>query len=155
MAEAAAVAAPPRSWAEPGVLLGLLAADRVTKAWALDWLRERVSVPVTAFFHFTYVENTGAAFGVGARRNGFFIVFSTVLLAVLFVLRRRWPKDNPWLQYGSLLVAAGAVGNLYDRIAYGFVVDFLDFLVWPVFNVADSCVTVGAACLAWGLRKDP
>ncbi len=137
------------------MVLGLFAADRVTKIWALDWLRERGSVAVLPFFHFTYVENTGAAFGVGSRRNGFFVVFSAFLLGALLLMRRRWPKDNLWLQYGSLLVAAGAVGNLYDRISYGFVVDFLDFLVWPVFNVADSCVSVGAGCLAWGLRKVP
>jgi signal peptidase II len=138
----------------PAVLLGLLALDRWTKNWALDWLRERGSVPVASFFHLTYVENTGAAFGIGRARNGFFIGLSLALLGGLFYLQRSWPRRNPWLRAGLLLVVAGAVGNLYDRIAYGFVVDFLDFRVWPVFNVADSCVTTGAACLAWGLRKE-
>ncbi len=130
----------------------LFAADRATKLWALDWLRPRGEMRLLPFFRLTYVENTGAAFGLGARRNGLFVVISIVLLGILLRLKRRWPQDNPWLQYGVLLVVAGALGNLYDRLAYGFVVDFLDFRVWPVFNVADSCVTTGACCLAWGLR---
>lgn len=135
----------------PAALLSLFAADRLTKYWALHWLEPRGAVPLLPFFHLTYVENTGAAFGIGHRRNGFFIGFSIVLLAALLYMQRKWRKENLWLQTGLLLVSAGALGNLYDRIAYGFVVDFLDFRVWPVFNVADSCVSVGAACLAWGM----
>lgn len=141
-------------FAKPALFLFLFAADRASKYWASHWLQPRFSLPVFPFFHLTYVENTGAAFGVGARRNGFFIVFSAALLAVLFYLQRSWPKENRWLRYGALLVTAGAVGNLYDRVAYGFVVDFLDFRVWPVFNVADSCVSVGACCLALGLYAE-
>lgn len=140
--------------ARPLGLAALLVLDRLTKRWALDWLEPRGSVPVLPFFHLTYVENTGAAFGVGRARNGFFIGLSLLLLGGLFYLQRSWPKENRWLRAGLLLVTAGAVGNLYDRLAYGFVVDFLDFRVWPVFNVADSCVTVGACLLAWGLHLE-
>ncbi|MBI5883784.1 MAG: signal peptidase II [Elusimicrobia bacterium] len=136
------------------LVAGLFLADRLTKVLALRHLRPIDGIPLAPFFHLTYVENTGAAFGMGTRRNGLFIVVAAVLLGGLLHLRRKWPKDNPWLQYGALLVIAGALGNIYDRIAYGFVVDFLDFRVWPVFNLADSCVTVGAFSLAWGLRKE-
>lgn len=142
-----------RAW-RPAALIGLLALDRFTKGWAMDWLERSGPVAVFPFFHLTYVENTGAAFGIGRARNGFFVVLSLALLGGLLVLQRSWPKENRGLQAGVLLVTAGAVGNLYDRIAYGFVVDFLDFRVWPVFNVADSCICIGAACLAWGLRKE-
>lgn len=137
----------------PAALLVLFAADRLSKYWAGAWLKPRISIPILPFFHLTYLENTGAAFGIGHRRNGFFIALTLILLAVLFYMRRKWPRDNRWLEAGFLLVAAGALGNLYDRMVYGFVVDFLDFRVWPVFNVADSCVSVGACCLAWGLYK--
>lgn len=136
------------------ILAVLFIADRLTKQWALAWLMPRGSVRVLPFFSFTYVENTGAAFGIGFSRNGFFIALSTALIGVLFYLQRAWRDKNAWVQAGLLLVAGGALGNLYDRLAYGFVVDFLDFRVWPVFNVADSCVSVGACCLAWGLRLD-
>lgn len=138
----------------PFLLIALIGLDRATKKWALDWLEPRGSVAVAPFFHLTYVENTGAAFGVGRARNGFFIGLSLLLLAGLFYAQRTWPKSSRWLSAGLLLVTAGAVGNLYDRLAYGFVVDFLDFRVWPVFNVADSCVTTGACCLAWGLHLE-
>jgi signal peptidase II len=128
--------------------------DRLTKLWALDSLLPLGSIQVFPFFHLTYVENTGAAFGIGFSRNGFFTVLSTILLAGLAYVQRGWPRTNRWLQAGLVLVAGGALGNLYDRLAYGYVVDFLDFRVWPVFNAADSCVTVGACCLFWGLRLE-
>lgn len=128
--------------------------DRLTKIWAISWLMPRGSVPVLPFFHLTYVENTGAAFGIGFQRNTLFTAVSVSLLAVLFYLMKAWTSKNRWLSAGLVLVAGGALGNLYDRLAFGYVIDFLDFLVWPVFNVADSCVTVGACCLAWGMRLD-
>ena len=137
----------------PAVLLGVFFADRLTKLWAMERLAPRAGLPLLPFFHLTYVENTGAAFGIGRSRNGFFVVLTLTLLGALCFLRRHWPREDRWLESGFLLVAGGALGNLYDRLAYGFVVDFLDFRVWPVFNVADSCVTVGACCLAWGLSR--
>lgn len=136
------------------ILLALIVLDRLTKIWALEWLRPRRGVAILPFFHLTYIENTGAAFGVGMGQNRFFVAFSIVLLAGLYYYSRKWPRNNIWLQAGLLLVVSGALGNLYDRLAYGFVVDFLDFRVWPVFNVADSCISVGAGCLAWGSRED-
>jgi signal peptidase II len=69
-------------------------------------------------------------------------------------MRRKWPESNARLYYGTALVAGGALGNLYDRIVYGYVVDFFDLIVWPVFNIADSCITVGACLLAWGLHLE-
>jgi len=135
-------------------VLALIAVDRATKLWAMRDLRAHGPIPVLPFFDFSYVENTGAAFGLGRGANGFFIAISLVMIAVLTRLLRRWPQDNLWLQAGGTLVLSGAVGNLYDRLVYRFVVDFLFLHHWPVFNVADSCITVGAVLLAWGL-KDP
>jgi signal peptidase II len=137
----------------PAVLLGIFIADRLTKRWAMAWLAPRFGLPILPFFHLLSVEDTGAAFGIGRSRNGFFVGLTLALLGMLFFMRRRWPREDRWLEGGFLLVVGGALGNLYDRLAYGFVVDFLDFRVWPVFNVADSCVTVGACCLAWGLSR--
>lgn len=135
--------------------LGLLALDRATKAWALRELPGRPPIPVLPFFDLTYVENTGAAFGLGRGSNSFFVLVSLGLTAGLLWMARRWPQDQPWLQWGATLVVAGSLGNLYDRLAYSYVVDFLHLHYWPVFNVADSCITVGALMLAWGLKDEP
>ena len=138
----------------PLAFVALLAADRLTKLWALRDLRLNGSVPVLPFFELSYVENTGAAFGLGHGANGLFIAISTGLIVLLARLLRRWPKDDLCLQAGGTLVLAGAFGNLYDRLFYRYVVDFLYVHHWPVFNVADSCITVGACLLAWGLKDE-
>ncbi|MDX6769596.1 MAG: signal peptidase II [Elusimicrobiota bacterium] len=136
------------------VVLVLLALDRATKVWAMRELAPVGTIPLLPFFDLTYVENTGAAFGLGRGGNGFFVLVSVGLTAALVWMMRKWPLDKLWLQWGGLLVVAGALGNLYDRVAYAFVVDFLHLHRWPVFNVADSCISVGACLLAWGLRDE-
>jgi len=139
---------------QAAVFILLLAADRATKLWAMRDLRVDGPVPVLPFFELSYVENTGAAFGLGHGANGLFIAVSVALIAVLVRLLQRWPKDDLLLQGGGLLVLAGALGNLYDRLFYRYVVDFLYLHHWPVFNVADSCITAGACLLAWGLKDE-
>jgi signal peptidase II len=136
-------------------VVALLALDRATKIWAASSLQAVGSIPLVPFFSLTYVENTGAAFGLGTGANKRLTAVSVGLVIALQVMRRRWPKDDPWLQWGALLVTAGAVGNLYDRVKFGYVVDFLHLHHWPVFNVADSCITVGAVMLAWGMKDEP
>lgn len=144
---------------QPLLVVAIFVADRLSKVWAADVLRPVGSIKVLPFFHLTYLENTGAAWGMMRGRNYLLIAVSMGLLLMLFHLKRKWPQKNLWTHYGLMLVAGGALGNLYDRIRFGAVIDYFDFLVWPVFNVADSCITVGAVCLAWGLhladRKDP
>ncbi len=133
----------------------VLAVDRASKIWALGELRRSGAIRVLPFFELTYVENTGAAFGMGRGANTAFIFVSAGLIGALVHLLRRWPKDDLWLQGGGTLVLAGALGNLYDRLAYRYVVDFLYLHHFPwVFNVADSCITVGAVLLAWGLKDE-
>lgn len=132
---------------------GLFLLDRATKYWAQVYLYPRSPIRVTAFFQLTYVENTGAAFGFLQGGNAFFILVSAALLGSLWWWRRRLSDGASLSRYAVALVAAGAVGNLYDRLVFGHVVDFFDFLVWPVFNVADSCISVGAACLALSLGR--
>lgn len=137
-----------------GAVLALLALDRVTKVWAMTELAPRGTIPLLPFFDLTYVENTGAAFGLGKDSNGFFIAVSVALTATLLWMMRKWPASQRALQWGGLLVVAGALGNLYDRVAYAYVVDFLHLHRWPVFNVADSCISVGACLLAYGLKDE-
>lgn len=137
----------------PGVILAVFALDRATKARVLESLFHR-SVEVTSWFRLTYAENTGVAFGMFRDSNLFFMAFSAALVAVLLYLRRRIDAHGRLAAAGLALVLGGALGNLYDRIAYGFVVDFFDFSFFPaVFNVADAAITVGAAFMALGFRE--
>jgi signal peptidase II len=127
------------------VVLGLLLLDRATKVLAQRFL-EQGAISVFPFFQLNYVQNTGAAFGMMQGGNGLLI---GVMLAIIGYLAYSWKdlcSQGKLVHWGCLLILAGALGNLYDRITLGYVVDFLDFLVWPVFNVADSAITVGG-CL--------
>src|SRR5689334_25430233 len=91
------------------LIAGLFALDRLTKYWAIHWLMAKGSMAILPFFHLTYVENTGAAFGIGFKRNSFFIALTTMLLGVLFYLQKIWRDKNLWVQAGLVLVSAGAL----------------------------------------------
>jgi len=137
------------------------AADRLTKWLILGWLRPGESYEVTGFFDLVLVFNRGAAFSFLADAPGwqrpFFIAVATVVSAIVGWMLWRQPAKR--LQSAALaLILGGALGNLWDRVALGAVVDFLDFHAfgrhWPAFNVADSALTVGAALLiADGFRR--
>lgn len=119
--------------------------DRFTKLAALFWLQDS-PIEVFPFFHLRYVENTGAAFGMMQNGN-LWLIF--IMIGIVVYLLKSWKELCSYgkiVEWGCIFILAGALGNLYDRITLGFVVDFLDFRVWPVFNVADSFITIGA-CL--------
>jgi signal peptidase II len=126
----------------------LLALDRITKAWATKTLALGDPHPLVGnAIRLTRVHNTGGAFGVLAGKPTLFIVVSIVIaiaaVVAFIVLRGR----RPVLRLALSFVFVGAVGNLIDRLTVGYVVDFFEIVGFPVFNVADSCVTVGAALL--------
>jgi signal peptidase II len=138
----------------PAIILALFMADRASKAWAFKSLYGR-SVEVLSFFRLTWAENTGVAFGMFRDSNMFFLAFSAALVAVLLFLRRRIERHGAVAAVGLALVLGGALGNMFDRIAYGFVVDYFDFSFFPaIFNVADSGITVGAVLMALGMKDE-
>lgn len=102
-------------------------------------------------FHLTYVENRGIAFGMFSGQRMAFILVTAVVLGLLALIYTKTPQAERtrWLKYGVALVYGGACGNLIERMAKGYVVDFLDFRLihFPVFNVADIAVCVGAVLL--------
>jgi len=128
--------------------------DRLTKVLVLKYLLTKASVSVFPFFSLTYVENTGSAFGIFQNAN-WVLLFVSFLVLFLMV---KWYKDifklGTLARYGYFLVFAGAIGNIYDRIVLRYVVDFLDFHFWPVFNIADSAICVGACLIGIGILKD-
>ena len=128
----------------------LLAVDQITKLIVLKTLTNVGTMPVLQnVFHLTYCENRGAAFGILQNQTWIFIIITVaVLVAVIYFMVRMRPK-NLWLNFSLILLIGGALGNFVDRIFRGFVIDFLDFRIinFPIFNVADCFVVVGAILL--------
>ena len=126
----------------------VLLLDRVTKVAALVCLPRGAGVEIFPFFYLHYVENTGAAFGTLQNGNTWLIFIMLAIIGYILFSWKELASYGKLAQWGCMLILAGALGNFYDRITLGFVVDFLDFRVWPVFNVADSSITVGGCLLA-------
>ena len=125
-----------------------LVADQATKALLAVSMTPGQSLPlIPQVLHLTYVQNTGAAFGLLKGYQALFIVFS--ILVIAWLIRELRGTPAPRLLWGGALVWGGAAGNLIDRMRLGYVVDFIDCRVWPVFNVGDSAITVGVILLLW------
>ena len=127
--------------------------DRVTKVFFSDLLSYGETVPIVKnVFHFTLVHNTGIAFGLFKDQGIVFIVVPIIAVILLIFNVYYYRQNNEVISRGYIiafsLILGGAIGNLYDRIVFGYVIDFLDFRVWPVFNIADSAITVGAFIIA-------
>lgn len=132
-------------------LIAIVGLDQITKYFAVVHLTNVRTHPlIEDVFHLTYVENPGAGFGIFADYTWLLSALSAVVALVLmgYVLVKK-PK-NAWLMTALTFLCGGAIGNLIDRVRLGYVVDFLDFTLidFPVFNVADCFVTVGAVLLA-------
>jgi signal peptidase II len=126
--------------------------DWWTKRRVLNTMMLGESRKITSFFYVTHVHNTGSAFGLFQGNNNALFLLALVILGFLFYSARGFYEEGGLCgEIGVALVLGGALGNLIDRIQFGHVIDFLDFRIWPVFNVADSAITVGALTLAWGL----
>ena len=95
------------------------------------------------FFSLTYIQNTGAGFGLLRGFNLVLIFISILVMGVIMYYYREVKVKEKWLLLSMGLIFGGAFGNLIDRIAYGFVVDFLSFIFWPAFNIADMAISVG------------
>jgi len=103
--------------------------------------------------HLTYLENTGAAFGILKNHRWIFLVISTVAIIALITYMLKFPPKNKWLSVGLSFIVGGGIGNMIDRTILGYVVDFIDFRLinFAIFNVADSFVCIGAVMLMYYL----
>ena len=135
------------------VIILSIAADQLSKYLVLENLVEIGSYPlIENILHFTYVENRGAAFGMLSNHRWVFMVLSVLGIGAMFVWLV-WEKPKSlWMRTAIALVIGGGIGNMIDRIALGYVIDFIDcrFIDFYVFNVADSCVCVGCAMFMIG-----
>ena len=123
--------------------------DQFTKMLARSYLKESVPL-IPNVLHFTFVSNQGAAFGILQNQRVIFIIVSLLVLGYIWKAWKTFDKRFAW-PLG--LLVGGLLGNLLDRIVTGRVTDFIDFRIWPVFNVADSAITISAVWLAILLWK--
>jgi signal peptidase II len=137
-----------------GLALILLIADQFTKVLILGFYQLGDSSPVTGFFNIVRVHNSGAAFSFLASASGWQRWFFTAIgvgAAIFIIYMLRSHPGQKLFSFALACILGGALGNVIDRLLHGYVVDFLDFHYagthFPAFNIADSAISVGAACL--------
>lgn len=126
----------------------VLLIDQVSKVFISSKLSLGQSIPIIKnALHITFVKNTGAAFGLFKNSTYFFIGVSVTAIIIIGAMLIKSIRNKGLLDIGLILIMSGALGNLIDRVRFGYVIDFIDFRVWPVFNIADSAITIGTALL--------
>ncbi len=142
------------------IMAATIALDQITKYLTVANLALGESFDVIpGVLRFTYVQNKGAAFGSFDDSRWVFMIISTVMIAaILIYIYLKKPEDKLLLS-SLLLLAGGGIGNMIDRVILGYVIDFIDFCAFPkiwmwVFNIADSCVCIGAGLLTLWLIID-
>ena len=147
-----------------GLSLLVVILDQWSKLAIAGSMQLYQSIPIMPYFNLTYVHNTGAAFSflseAGGWQRWFFAGLALVISAVIAVWLARLKQHETLLAVALSLVLGGAIGNLIDRLAYGYVIDFLDVYYqtwhWPAFNIADSAITLGVILMlveSFGLGK--
>ena len=132
------------------LVVTILLLDRFSKILATRIISLHQSVPVIPnLLHFTLVHNRGAGFGILKNQLPFLI--GTSIIAIFLVFHNLKKTQGKLYAFSLACILSGALGNLIDRLFFGYVIDFIDFRVWPVFNVADSAITIGAVLLGWSL----
>ena len=133
-------------------VFALLILDQAAKLYVERTYALGTSIPIIEdIFHFTYIQNPGAAFSILEHQRWFFIGVNIILFWAAAVYYRRISGESAWVRYGSALLFGGAVGNLIDRLRLGAVIDFFDFRIWPVFNIADIGICVGVGMMMYAI----
>ena len=133
----------------------VLAVDQLTKLIILLKLDEDRVVPVIEnVLDINIVRNTGAAFGIFKNQTLILAGISILVLILISIFYRQITNSGRIFQIGFGLIAGGTLGNLIDRLRFGYVVDFIDFHIWPVFNAADSAITIGVILLFWKIFRE-
>lgn len=134
--------------------LAVVILDQFSKYIVVENMALGESIPIIEeVFHLTYILNPGAAFGMFAHNRLFFIAIAVIVIGII-IWARREILASPWeVKAGCGLFLGGAVGNLIDRARQGVVIDFFDFRVWPIFNIADIAICIGVGLIIWNLLK--
>lgn len=134
--------------------LAVVILDQFSKYIVVENMVLGESIPIIEeVFHLTYILNPGAAFGMFAHNRLFFIAIAVIVICII-IWARREILASPWeVKAGCGLFLGGAIGNLIDRARQGLVIDFFDFRIWPVFNIADIAICIGVGLIIWNLLK--
>lgn len=135
------------------IVIFILSLDQLTKFLVTKNLSLNQSIPVIkGIFHLSLIHNRGGAFGILKNQVPIFILTS-IFAIILIYFNLKSSKQKKFYSISLSLILAGALGNLIDRLFLGYVIDFLDLRIWPVFNVADSAITIGAVLLGWCILR--
>ncbi len=130
------------------IVLLIMLFDQLTKFLIKKNFQLNESIPIIKnIIHLTYITNTGSAFGLFKGLNIFFILISLIVIIAILYYLNKIKNNEKSLQFAVGLLLGGTIGNLIDRIFYGAVIDFIDLRIWPVFNAADSAVTISIILL--------
>ncbi|HII16689.1 TPA: signal peptidase II [Candidatus Woesearchaeota archaeon] len=129
-------------------LIIIFLADQLTKLAALSFLAMRDTTLLHGILTLNLTFNTGAGFSILQGKQALLIAISFAIVLLILATYRKFGEGSPFLFIAMGALAGGALGNAIDRIRLGYVIDFIDFQVWPVFNVADSAITVAGIFLA-------
>ena len=134
--------------------LAVVILDQFSKYIVVENMALGESIPIIEeVFHLTYILNPGAAFGMFAHNRLFFIAIAVIVIGIIIWVLREI-LASPWeVKAGCGLFLGGAIGNLIDRARQGLVIDFFDFRIWPVFNIADIAICIGVGLIIWNLLK--
>lgn len=137
---------------EKVLFVGVVVCDQLTKALVMKSMVPGESIPIVQnVFHLTYVLNPGAAFGIFSNQRMFLLVTGVVLIVATAYFYPLLKKSDTFLRLGATVILSGAVANLIDRAQTGYVVDFFDFRIWPVFNVADIAIVLGMGFMIYAI----
>ena len=139
--------------AVPFILI-LIFLDQVTKWWIINYIMQPIKIlPITPFFNIVLTWNSGISFGIFSNQGSFSVIILSTLATLIVFFLAVWlmKAENKKLIMGLICIIGGAIGNIIDRVYHGAVIDFLDFHIksyhWPAFNVADSCIFIGATLI--------
>ncbi|OGC09931.1 signal peptidase II [candidate division WOR-1 bacterium RIFOXYA2_FULL_37_7] len=128
--------------------------DQLTKFLVYHFMRLNQTIPVIKnVLHLTYIQNTGAAFGILRGQMWFLLIVGTLAVSAIFYFHEKLKFDD-YLQTPLALLLGGSFGNMFDRIFRHYVIDFIDFRVWPVFNVADIMINIAVFFIIFIILKE-
>lgn len=137
------------------VMIAGILADQASKLLVVANLPFGVKIPIIGdFFSLQYIHNEGAAWSILSGRVGLLLIVTVLVTIIIAYLLYKTPKEQKLLRFSYALLIAGAVGNIIDRVRLGYVIDFFSFPNFPVFNIADCCVTVSIALVIIITLKD-